>query len=38
MRITNIDCSPDHDRISMGFLDARLPPTARRWGQKMTNG
>ena len=38
MRITNIDCSPDHDRISMGVLDARLPPTARRWGQKMTNG
>jgi len=22
----------------MGFLDARLPPTARRWDWEMTNG
>jgi len=37
-RTASNDCSPDHDRISMGFLDARVPPTARRWGHEMTNG
>ncbi len=29
--------SSDHDMISMGVLDAALPPTARRWWHKMIN-